>query len=639
MGVQKVKALIVDDDSRFSELLKKTLESKNCEVDMATNNVKALSLLIKNIYHVVFLDCVLKDKNGMEFSNQIKKVLGNSVQVIMMSGIVSSKSLSSYINLGVFDFLSKPISESEINVSLRKIKERFIQGGHDNILIKLFREHASQLDNLRSLVLLKKIVGYEFFLYLSVALVSKESLSLRFTFKGKTREILLSKGNFIDYNNKDSRLFIERLLSNNLIKPEDALFMKNKTEEECIEYLVSQFILSPSQILDFKYELLLETLKSIHPESEIPVNFEITKSKNEDSVILTQKEYADIVFICLKQKFNNKIFSLFGESIMKRHLTFTKEDSKNYPKELIPVIGALKSKLKLQAFHDKYINDKNIFCFCIFYILLRGDALISDETQDLSWNYLYERYKKLEKFIKKENRNQIFYEIGGIESYHTLSNEDKKEIYNDFIKKNHPDMFFKYNLSKEIINQINRTIHTFKTVFEEETNPKIKKEMEKERQEADLKSAMLTAENRKLMERYLAEGNYKSAGSVLKQIPAKVLEQELEWKLLVTWFYMRMEKTRKREKDLVTLMSEIQKNKRDLEKNPIYYHIVGLNYMKNKMYDKALKSFEVSKKIDYSFKSNYEEIRKCSLHQIKDSKKIHPFLRKLFEGRKKKKTG
>ena len=639
MGVQKVKALIVDDDSRFSELLKKTLESKNCEVDMATNNVKALSLLVKNIYHVVFLDCVLKDKNGMEFSSQVKKILGNSVQIIMMSGIVSSKSLSSYINLGVFDFLSKPISESEINVNLRKIKEKFIQGGHDNILIKFFREHISQLDNLRSLVLLKKVTGYEFFLYLSVALFSKESLSLRFTFKGKTRELILSKGNFMDYNNKDSHLFIDRLLSNNLIKSTDALAMRNKTEEECIEYLVSHFILSPSQICDFKYELLLETLKSIHPESEIPVNFEITKIKNEDSVILTQKEYADIVFICLKQKFNNKVFFLFDESLMKRHLTFIKEDSKVYPKELTAVIDELKSKLKLQTFHDKYIQDKNLFCFCILYILLKGDAFISDEGQDLSWNYLYERYKKLEQFIKKEDRHKIFYEIGGIESYHTLSNEDKKEIYNDFIKKNHSDMFFKYNLSKEIIDQINRTIYAFKTVFEEETNPSIKKAMEKEKQQDDLKSAMLIAENKKLMERYLAEGNYKSASIILEKIPSKVIDKELEWKLLVTWLYMRRESTRKREKDLVTLMSEIQKNKRDLEKNPIYYHIVGLNYMKNKMYDKALQSFEISKKIDYSFKPNYEEIRKCSLHQIKNSKKLHPFLRKLFEGKKKKKTG
>ena len=240
MDIHKIKALIVDDDTRFVELFKKTLENKNCEVTVASDEIAALSFLINEHYHVVFLDCVLKGKNGMEFSARIKEVLGDSVQVIMMSGIVSSKSLSSYIDLGVFDFLSKPISESEIDINLRKIRERYIYGKQNNILIKLFKENISEVEALKFLVLLKQADSYEFFLYLSAALATKESIKLEFTLNNKKRELFLNKGKFIDYKYRDPDLFIERLLSNGLIETETAMSIKNKTEEECVKYLISK---------------------------------------------------------------------------------------------------------------------------------------------------------------------------------------------------------------------------------------------------------------------------------------------------------------------------------------------------------------------------------------------------------------
>lgn len=639
MDVQKLKVLIVDDDPRFLEVFKKTLENKSCEVKTASDDLTALNYLINEPYHVVFLDCVLHKMNGMELYSKIKEILGDSVQVVMISGIVSSKSLSSYVDLGVFDFLSKPISESEIDIILRKIKERLLYGKQNNLLIKLFQNNISQVVSLKNLIFLKQASSYEFFLYLSKALSTKDSLKLNLTLNNQKWEIILNNGCVVDCFYKDSLLFSERLLSNGLIQSEEAMVVKNKTEEEGVEYLTSNFILSPDQILSFKYDLCIEILKSIHPGSQIALEFQIIPSKKEAFVVLTQNEYADIVFQCLRQKFNNEVFPLFDKNLMKRKLIVDETKKSAYSQELEPIIQDLKSEVKIKDLYDKHNLDKNTFCFYILYILLKGEVCISDEGE-LNHNYFYERYKKLEKFLSMADRAQLFRMIGGRDSSESLSNEDKKTIYNNFLKKNHIDRFFAGGLSNNVLKQVNQVVRIFRKVYEEEVNPDLKKNLQNQKKQEELQTAMLMAENKKLMERYLVGKDYKSAVSVLEMVPEETLNQDLEWQLFKVWLYMKTERDRKKEKEMISIMSSIQKNKKELDRNKIYYYIVGLNYALKKEYRKALTSFEVSKKLEYSFKPVYEEIKECSKKTIRAGKKTDSLIKKIFKlNKQSKRTG
>lgn len=637
MNVKKIKALIVDDDSQFSALLKKTLESKNCEVQIAGDNLTALSYLINEHYHVVFLDCILRDKNGMEFSHEIREILGDSVQIIMMSGIVSSKSLSSYIDLGVLEFLAKPISESEIEINLRKVKEKYLYGKHDNILIRLFKRNISEIDLLKYLISLKQASGYEFFLYLSLALSTRESLKLEFTLNNKTQELILDKGDIVDYKYKNPRLLIERFISNNLIQHEEAKSIVNKSTEEAIKYLTSEFILSPDQIISFKFDFFVDTLKNIYPKDKISLNFEILPAKKESSIILTQNEYADLVFLCLKQKFNNEVFHLFDKNLMERHLIFNKKDIKTYLPELELIIDELKSKIKLNSLYQEHIKDKNIFCFYILYILLKGGVFISDKDE-LDYNYFYERYKKLGIFFKQTDFKKLFNIMSGLDSYYLIPLDEKKKIYNNFLKKNHRDFIGQYNLPQKILNQVDQATRALKQVYEEAINPNTKRF--KQEKGDKLKEEMLSVENKKLFERYLIEKNYESANSILDNVPQEKIDQDLEWPLLLTWFYLKIKKDRKKEKKLLNLMAVIQKNKKEFEKNKIYYYIVGLNYMSKKNYSKALESFKVCKTLDYSFDPVYKELKLSALKSYKKKRTTNTFIDKLKHFKiNKKKTG
>ena len=633
MNVQKLKTLVVDDNLAFLESMKKTLESKNCEVVCLTDAHKALHHLISEHYHVVFLDCVLKDESGMQLGSRIRDILGDSVQIVMMSGIVSSKSLSSYIDLG-FNFLSKPISDSEIEIIIRTMKEKYaFYGKYNNILIKLFQKNTSSVETLRFFSSLKKARHYEFFLYVGAALSSRESLKLTFTLNNRTQKIFLDEGDFIDYKFGNPKVYIEKLLSNNLIEPETAFKLKNKTEDECTEYLISSLSVSPDQILNVKYDRIIETFKSIHPAMEVSLNFQMAPKKEPSYSILSQSEYADIILLLLKQKFNSQMFSLFDKNLMERNFIFNTKLKKNdYLPELTSIIKELKSEIKLEALYKTYIKDKNTFCFYIFYILLKGGVFISSKKEDQSsYEYLYERYHNLEKFIKQTAKKDVFQIISGLYGQ-PLNAQKKKKIYINFVKYNHLDKMSGYNLSKEIREQINKTLVAFRNVYEEETNVTVKKNLQEKEKREILKGKMLLNEKQKKAEHCLMQGDYESVHSILQTVPKSKVDADLEWQMLFVWFDLKSKKPLDIKKQIfLSWQASIQKNKKKLVEHKLYYYIVGLNYIKRGEYNKALESFKVSKQLDYSFKPNYEEIQNCTLLLLKQKRNSSHFLRKLMK--------
>ena len=152
MNDEQIKVLIVDDDPKFSEILKQNLENKNCFVKCVSDQQKALSLLINEVFHIAFIDCILHSGQGTNLIKDLREPLGHSVEIIMMSGVIPEKSLSSYIDLGICNFLSKPISDKEIEENLNRVKEKIIYGDNQNILTKLFNKENSDIQKLKFLV-------------------------------------------------------------------------------------------------------------------------------------------------------------------------------------------------------------------------------------------------------------------------------------------------------------------------------------------------------------------------------------------------------------------------------------------------------------------------------------------------------
>ena len=628
MNDETLKILVVDDDPKFLEIMKHSLQNKNCQVKCVSDQKTALSLLINEIFHVCFIDCILSSGQGTDIIQNVKNILGDSVQIIMMSGIIPGKSLSKYIDVGICDFLSKPISEKEIENNLKQIRAKYIHGNQTNILMKLFSRNFSNIQALKFLISLKSAKDYEFFIYLSYILSSKEDISIRFKCNNKIHKLICQKGAITYYEGDSPALFLNKLLSQNLITTTEAHSFRGHSQEECIKALLERCILSSGQIADIQYEMLIEALKEVSPGMEISTNIDLfTTNQNIYFLNLNQSEYADLIFLFLKQKFNNQLVGLFDEDIMKSHLVFEKNIPK-YFKETEDFVHDLKSGIRLKSIYNKYINDKNLFYFYVLYVLLKGGVYLPKSNTQIKYYYLYERYKKLYSFISKfQKPEKLFFYLSEVEDKVAFSFREIKVAYKNFIRYNHPDSLL-FDLPTDLLDLISKTLTKLKKFYDMAQDPSSIAEEEKKEQIAE---EILITEKKKICERDLEEHRYKKALSLIQSIPQKVLDEETEWQLLYLWLYFKnTDRNLTLSIDLVhKYMKIIQSKMRDLIKNKMAQYVLGLYHLSKQNYVYAKQYLDNAKTLDPSFQPCYPEIKKCSLFLLKRKKEEEGLLTKI----------
>ena len=629
MESHKIKVLIVDDDLQFLEMMKRRLENKNCSVQCAPDQKRALTFLINEIFHVVFIDCILNEGQGAEFIQEIKKILGDSVEIIMMSGIVPEKSLSSYIDLGIGDFLSKPISEKEIEENINRIREKYLYGNNQNILSKLFRKSSSDVQILKLLISLKKVKEYEFFLYLNKVLSSKESFNLQIQFNNKRHKIVCNKGEIVNYECDNSEMFLNRLLSKNFINEQEKNQLRGQSQAECVRTLLNGSILSAGQISNTKYDMLFEALKEISPGTEISLSVNLVSPEEEPFVLLNQSEYADLILIFLKQKFNNQLFPLFNKEIMEKSLIF-EDNLPNYLPEIEGFLTDLKKGMRLQGIHNKYINDKNLFCSYLLYILLKGNVYLSEGNLNAQYHYLYERYKSLYKFINAvKSPEQMFSQLRGNPEKMKITADEAKSYYLYFVKHNHPDTI-PFDIPKDLSDSITKVLSIVKKLYDIHNDPSLRSQEDQKKKQEILERDMLHAEKKKICERHLEKGDYEKAFSLIESTPEKIIEKELYWQLLYLWIHFTNNKTvNVNIKNVYKYIKNIKAKARDLSKEKLYYYITGLHYENNKNYANAELSYKKAKALDPTFQPCYPAIKRCSLQLLKNKQKEQPFIAKL----------
>lgn len=105
------RLLVVDDDPRNRELLRRWLERLGCRVAVAEHGRQALEMLAANPFDLVLLDVLMPEMDGYETLGRLKSEPGlQDVPVIVLSAIDDLESAVRCIELGAEDYLSKPIN-------------------------------------------------------------------------------------------------------------------------------------------------------------------------------------------------------------------------------------------------------------------------------------------------------------------------------------------------------------------------------------------------------------------------------------------------------------------------------------------------------------------------------------------------
>lgn len=119
------RVLVVDDEKDCRHALADALASKGYEPDTVENGRAALKRVERepSAYGLVYSDMRMPEVGGLELAQHLSDI-DRTIVTILLTGHTDSKNAVAAMRAGAFDFLSKPFTLSELEVSLARATER-----------------------------------------------------------------------------------------------------------------------------------------------------------------------------------------------------------------------------------------------------------------------------------------------------------------------------------------------------------------------------------------------------------------------------------------------------------------------------------------------------------------------------------
>ena len=116
------RILIIDDDPAFCTLLRNFLNKQGFETEETYSAREGIREVYEESYDIVLIDYRLPDMDGLELLKNIKKRYFH-LPVIIMTNYSNIKTAVKAMQLGAFEYVTKPINPDEIHLSINKALE------------------------------------------------------------------------------------------------------------------------------------------------------------------------------------------------------------------------------------------------------------------------------------------------------------------------------------------------------------------------------------------------------------------------------------------------------------------------------------------------------------------------------------
>ncbi len=121
----KATILIIDDNVKWCKSLAQNFEQRGYHTCYATTGKEAHGILLKHAIHLVLLDVMIGEENGIDVLEGLL-LLDKNLPVIMITGFGSIDTAVQSIKLGAFDYVTKPLDFEK----LLKIVENAMKISH-----------------------------------------------------------------------------------------------------------------------------------------------------------------------------------------------------------------------------------------------------------------------------------------------------------------------------------------------------------------------------------------------------------------------------------------------------------------------------------------------------------------------------
>ena len=118
---EKIRLLLVDDETQFLETICKRLELRNFEVTPVNSGEEAIEVARKNEFEIALVDLKMPGMSGEQVLETLKKE-HKFLEVIILTGHGSIDSAIRSTKLGAYYYLQKPC---ELEMLLQVLKEAY----------------------------------------------------------------------------------------------------------------------------------------------------------------------------------------------------------------------------------------------------------------------------------------------------------------------------------------------------------------------------------------------------------------------------------------------------------------------------------------------------------------------------------
>ncbi|HZM68894.1 MAG TPA: response regulator transcription factor [Candidatus Cryosericum sp.] len=118
-----MRILIVEDEKRVAQFLRKGFEAETMAVDVASDGNEGAALARANEYDAIVLDLMLPGKGGIEVLKEIRGA-GRPTPILILSARGEVEDRVQGLNLGADDYLPKPFAFAELLARVRALLRR-----------------------------------------------------------------------------------------------------------------------------------------------------------------------------------------------------------------------------------------------------------------------------------------------------------------------------------------------------------------------------------------------------------------------------------------------------------------------------------------------------------------------------------
>lgn len=118
-----MRILVVEDEHKIANSIKKGLEQEKYAVDVAFDGVRGLDLAMGEEYDLIILDRMLPEMDGIEITQKLRHH-NNHIPILMLTAKGQIQDKVEGLDTGADDYMTKPFAFSELIARVRALSRR-----------------------------------------------------------------------------------------------------------------------------------------------------------------------------------------------------------------------------------------------------------------------------------------------------------------------------------------------------------------------------------------------------------------------------------------------------------------------------------------------------------------------------------